>query len=93
MIIGNTEVLGRIVDLYPEHRETIEAKTEIIGLGVDTAAFRPVARDARRESVARLGEHGPFAGKAPALSAELRERLDTGEFTAAGDYRDSYSLQ
>ena len=93
LIIGNAEVRDRIRELYPEHDAEILAKTEIVGLGVDTAAFRPVPREERAASVAKLAACGPFAGKPAALSHEMHRRLDAGDFSAVGAYRNAYDLK
>ena len=88
VISGNQEVLDRILALFPDRREEIESKSEIVGVGVDTSLFVPVERGARRASI--TGISGKFGGKRPEQSAELRARLDAGDFAAVGDYLEAY---
>jgi len=88
IISGNREVLDRILALYPDDRAALEEKSAIVGVGVDTALFRPVARADRAAEIARL--EGPFPGKAPAQGDELRSRLDAGDYAALTGYRDAY---
>ncbi len=91
LIIGNREVRDRILTLYPEHRDAILAKTRIVGVGVDTSLFQPVAKLDRWASVERLVTARPGGGKSPEQSAELRRRLAEEGVEATGDYRDSYN--
>lgn len=88
LIAGNREVLDRILALYPDDRAALEAKSVIVGVGVDTALFKPVARADRAASVARLA--GPFPGKTPEQEADLVARLDAGDYDALTGYRDAY---
>lgn len=68
LIIGNEEVRDRIVHLYPEYRQEIISKTEIVGLGVDTSLFIPVEEAKRNQSVVKIYPHAPFGGKTPELT-------------------------
>lgn len=54
LIIGNREVTDRIISLYPELKELILDKTEIVGVGVDTALFQPISRSERKKTVQSL---------------------------------------
>ncbi|MHC4932520.1 MAG: glycosyltransferase [Planctomycetota bacterium] len=80
----------RILGIYPELSEALLSRTEIAGVGVDTDLFRPVERSERSAAIERLLEEPEATGKDPALSAELRERLDRGELDAVKDYRKAY---
>ena len=93
LIIGNHEVRDRIVNLYPEHRDEILSKTEIVGLGVDTTLFQPVERQQRILSVEKIYNYAPFIGKSPELSHELFSRLDRGDINAVTGYREAYQIK
>ena len=54
LIIGNHEVRDRICRLFPELEQKILDKTEIVGVGVDTRLFTPVARAHRKASIEKL---------------------------------------
>jgi len=72
MIIGNREVQNRIINLYPEHKETILSKSKIVGVGVDTSLFKPVAKSDRQASIQRLIHTKGGGGKRPNLTEDLR---------------------
>ncbi len=88
LVSGSREVLRRILDLYPEHADVLRAKSEIVGVGVDTSLFEPVERERRAVSIAQLD--GDWRGKSAAQRAALAERLSAGDFEAVCDYRDAY---
>lgn len=90
LIIGNREVRDRIVNLYPEYCSTILEKTQIVGVGVDTSLFRPVARSQRRRTIEKLIATGGRGGKRQAQSAELERRLDKLDIEAVREYWDAY---
>lgn len=91
IISGNREVRDRIFDIFPPNREKISRKTRIVGVGVDTALFRPVSRIRRQENIGKLLKTGGGGGKPPALTHELYRRLEAGELEAARDYRERYN--
>jgi len=93
LIIGNHEVRDRIVNLYPEHRDEILSKTEIVGIGVDTTLFLPVEKQERKQSIENIYEYAPFKGKSPELSQELFSRLDNGEINGVTEYREAYQIK
>ncbi len=91
MIVGNREVQSRILGLYPEKSEEIAAKSRIVGVGVDTSLFKPVARGERRASIERLaGAVGDIGGKGIELETELIERLRRGDYDATQAHLDQY---
>jgi len=90
LIIGSDEVRQRILDLYPDLDIEIRARSRIIGVGVDTALFEPVAKDKRLEAMSRFKLAAPSGGKSPALEDELRRRLDAGETEAVREYAHAY---
>jgi hypothetical protein len=47
LIIGNHEVRDRIVNLYPDYKDALLKKTQIVGVGVDTSLFKPIDRSQR----------------------------------------------
>ena len=87
-IVGSEEVRQRILDLYPEHAESLNARHRIVGVGVDTELFQPIGRSERRASIAKL--RGIGGGKSPHQRKALAERLDRGDFAAVRDYYDAY---
>ena len=91
LIIGNREVRDRILDLYPDHRETILAKTRIVGVGVDTSLFKPIERHQRLQSIERLVATKGGGGKRPNQTQELQRRLDLEGIEATRDYWDAYN--
>jgi glycosyltransferase involved in cell wall biosynthesis len=90
LIVGNREVRERILDLYPEHRETILAKTQIVGVGVDTSLFKPVERAERHRSIQQLIATNGGGGKSPEMTEELHGRLRAGDIEATRDYWTRY---
>lgn len=88
LITGSEEVLQRILALYPERREALLGKSAMVGVGVDTSLFAPVAPGARRASVARLA--GTYGGKTPEQQEALLARLARGDRDALTDYHDAY---
>jgi len=93
LIIGNNEVRDRIINLYPDHRDEILSKTEIVGIGVDTSLFLPVKIQQRKQSIEKIYHNTPFNGKSPELSRELYSRLDEGEINAVNDYQKAYQIK
>lgn len=94
LIIGSEEVRQRLLQLYPRRRDELLGKSKIVGVGVDTALFAPVARGERREAIARFEErcstrdlHG---GKTRAQGRELALQLDNGDVEATQRYREAY---
>ena len=90
LIIGNFEVRDRILKLYPDSREKILAKTEIVGVGVDTSLFLPVKKNARNNKIEKLFSKGPFDGKPAELSDVLFSQLDKGQWETISNFRKSY---
>ena len=90
LIIGSEEVRRRLLELYPHRSEDVLARSEIIGVGVDTALFEPVPLEGRKDAIAELVAAAPGGGKSAALEQQLRQRLDAGELEAVLDYRDAY---
>jgi glycosyltransferase involved in cell wall biosynthesis len=90
LIIGNREVRDRILNLYPEHWQTILNKTRIVGVGVDTSLFKPVEKSQRNRSIQQLIETHGGGGKDPGLKAELHRRLDNRDIQATRDYWNKY---
>ena len=93
LIIGNHEVRDRICNLFPDLKETILAKTEIVGVGVDTQLFTPDARDHRRQSVdalLNLESVKSSQGKSHYLLEALHIALAERNYQAIASYDDSY---
>jgi glycosyltransferase involved in cell wall biosynthesis len=89
-ISGSREVRDRILALYPEHADRLAAKCRIVGVGVDTRLFQPVARAGRAEAIRRLQATEGRGGKPPALVRELHAQLARGDRDAVRAYRDRY---
>ena len=90
IIFGNHEVRNRVLALYPGLRDKILARTRIVGVGVDTTLFRPVARHERLAAIEGLIATQGGSGKEPRQTAELHERLATGNLQATREYWDAY---
>lgn len=90
LIIGSREVQHRLLELYPEHRARIGERTEIVGVGVDTALFTPVPRAGRAASIRHLVEARPTGGKPPQLRAELTRRVRAEGLDVIRGQRDAY---
>ena len=90
LIIGNREVRDRILNLYPDHRETLLAKTQIVGVGVDTSLFKPVKRSERGSAIQELIATKGGGGKTPELTEELYHRLETEGVAVTRDYWNRY---
>jgi glycosyltransferase involved in cell wall biosynthesis len=90
LIIGNREMRDRILDIFEADREAILKKTEIVGVGVDTALFQPISRSNRMRSIESLLAKHRGGGKDPDLTRELHQRLDDGDIEATRDYWNRY---
>jgi len=94
LVIGNHEVTNRICDLFPNLEEVILAKTEIVGVGVDTKLFSPVERAQRTERINSLLQTdtlGGSDGKSPHLVTELHIALRNRQFSNIATYDDRYT--
>ena len=90
LIVGNREVRDRIISLYPEYKETILAKTRIVGVGVDTDLFKPIGKHERARNIQALIDMHGKGGKTPELTRELLLRLKNGVINATRDYWSKY---
>ena len=90
IIFGNHEVRDRVLTLYPDLGDSILAKTRIVGVGVDTTLFKPVARSDRAASIEALIATEGGGGKLPQQGAELQERLAVGDLQATCEYWEAY---
>ncbi len=87
LITGNQEVCDRILALFPEQREEIRSKHHIVGIGVDTALFRPLDPERRRQRIDDFLESDdsrPQQGKPPALLNALHDTLRRRDFDEIG---------
>ena len=80
VIAGSHEMCDRMAALFPGE----SWPTEVVGVGVDTSLFQPGGP----EGLSNIT--GPFDGKTPEQSADLRARLDAGDFDALGAYHEAY---
>jgi len=90
LIIGNNEVKQRLVNLYPELKNQIDEKSQIVGVGVDTSLFTSCAESDRQKSLDSLISMQLGGGKPAALTRELEEKLDAGNINAVTEYRNNY---
>jgi glycosyltransferase involved in cell wall biosynthesis len=93
LIIGNHEVRDRICALFPDLKEKILEKTQIVGVGVDTQLFTPILRNQRLVSIAALRNLDSVKnsqGKSPALVKELQHALVAGDYSEIGSFDDRY---
>jgi glycosyltransferase involved in cell wall biosynthesis len=90
LITGSREVHDRITKLYPEYQDVINAKTKIVGVGVDTSLFKPVKKTERDKNIQALINTRGKGGKTPELTDELFTRLGNLEIRATRDYWDKY---
>ncbi|WP_455376045.1 glycosyltransferase family 4 protein [Kaarinaea lacus] len=93
LVIGNNEVKNRISGLYPDLKEMIEAKTQIVGVGVDTQLFTPKTRSQRNDSVnSFIDTQIPSTtdGKSPDHMKVLHTALKDRDFPAIAINSDSY---
>ena len=90
IIFGNHEVRDRVLGLYPGLHNQILAKTGIVGVGVDTTLFQPVARQDRTAAIEALIETQGGGGKEPQQTAELHDRLANSDLQATRAYWDAY---
>ncbi len=91
LIIGNQEVRDRIINLYPEYKEFILQKSQIVGVGVDTELFKPVEKMQRHNEISYLLKKDLAGGKKDGQTLELINRLNAGNIFAARDYWDKYN--
>lgn len=94
MIIGNGEVRDRITSLYTRYRELILEKTEIVGVGVDTTLFQPVAKEERQASIDNLVNElatMPQGGKTASLTEALYGRLELEGIQPTKGYWEAYN--
>ena len=93
LITGNEEVLGRILELYPDLAGSLREKSAIVGVGVDTSLFKPLARDDRPAAAKRLVGMVRAFGKSRDQGRSLQARLVAGEWQvvqeAVGEYDQS----
>ncbi len=90
LIIGNNEVKQRIINLYPELEDEINGKSQIVGVGVDTALFTSCPDEERQSSLDNLIAMKLGGGKTEDLTRELEQKLDAGELDAVTQFRNSY---
>ncbi len=94
LIIGNTEVRDRIIDVYPEMLKTVLEKTQIVGVGVDTSLFKPVEKSQREESINTLilKSKNMQNGKSPQQSLDLFNRVEKEGVAAIQHFKKKYNL-
>ena len=91
LIVGNREVRDRIINIYPEYKDKILAKTRIVSVGVDTSLFKPVGKNERERNIRALINTDGKGGKSPELTRELRLRLQNMDIKATQDYWNKYN--
>ncbi len=94
LIIGNHEVRDRITGLYSRYKNLILEKTDIVGVGVDTALFNPVAKEDRQASIDQLVNElagAPQGGKTSSLTEALYGRLELEGVQPTRGYWEAYN--
>lgn len=93
LIIGNREVRDRICGLFPDLKDLVLGKTQLVGVGVDTQLFTPVSKEGRVNSVAAFMETQVPAtseGKSPVLVNKMNEALARKDYQTIATISDSY---
>jgi glycosyltransferase involved in cell wall biosynthesis len=93
LIIGNNEVKNRISGLFPDLKELINSRTQIVGVGVDTKLFTPVPKPQRSQSIdkfVRTQIPSSSDGRTPAHLDALHKALAARDFEAVAASSDSY---
>lgn len=93
LIIGNREVRDRICSLFPDLKEMVLQKTQIVGVGVDTKLFTPIEKVKRPHSIAKfIDTQVPNSqdGKSPQLVENLQVSLSNKNYDAIALNSDSY---
>ncbi len=84
------EVRDRVLALFPDLRQEIEAKSRMVGVGTDVTLFAPIAQEDRGTALAELARMHRPGGKTAAQRDALRERIDAGDLSATRAYWDAY---
>ena len=90
LIIGNEEVRDRITKIYPDFKDTILAKTKIVGVGVDTNLFKPIENKNREKNIQELINLGGKGGKSPEVTKKVYVRLQKFDINSTRDYWNRY---
>lgn len=90
IIVGNDEMETRLLEVYPQHKDLLKSKTQVVGVGVDTHFFHPVSRDQRDQSIAQLSYQKLGGGKGPYLYEKLCHELDGGNLTCLKTFMSRY---
>jgi glycosyltransferase involved in cell wall biosynthesis len=85
------EVRDRVYKLFPDIKDAVVAKSQMVGVGTDTSLFNPVAKADRRASLDKLTAMHVPGGKTKAQRDELKKRLDDGDLEATRGYWDAYN--
>lgn len=82
LVSGNREVRNRLLTLFPDLHDLVMNKTRIIGIGVDTSLFVPIAREQRKTALKRAADTPAFrqaCGKSAEQSRLLQQSFEQGE--------------
>ena len=93
LIIGNHEVRERICNLFPDLRDLIIKKTQIVGVGVDTTLFVPKPKSLRHTSIGTFLEQASVKnaqGKSPAAVKMLHEELSKTNYESIVSNGETY---
>ncbi len=63
LITGSQEMFERLDGLYPDLADSLRQRWSVVGVGVDTAQFAPIARAGRRASIDDFVATNPGGGK------------------------------
>ena len=83
-------VLGRVLDIYPQHRSSVRRRSHFAGVGTDLKLFRPAASSALTAAATTVAPAYPVGGRSPVHQERLRLVLDRGDVESLRSVGDSY---
>lgn len=90
LIIGNQEVTTRIENIFPNIKEQIQTKKQIVGVGVDTNLFQAIEPKDKENMIQELINKGEGQGKSPQQTQDLYNKLETEGIQATQLFWDAY---
>lgn len=93
LISGSKEVKNRLSGLYPDLKQKIQAITQIVGVGVDTTLFTPIAKAQRKKHLEKLMRSellNNLAGKSPEMVQAFYSQLSADNIKVIDQYQGRY---